>query len=185
MLLHTLNLDFCYSLNKLENDCFAHMPNLRRISICGTRVANLWTTSAALSRLTSLVELRFQNCECCKDTRSCPALSRERKDLACNRKGSPHSSEHSKSLQTTISVRNIAYCTTFQDESSRLVPAGVSLINCETRSITQNSTADRLIDKVSYTHQGISSLHQSYDAQAVSSGMSELQIEVRNSLLSY
>ncbi|XP_061948683.1 protein DWD HYPERSENSITIVE TO UV-B 1-like isoform X2 [Populus nigra] len=37
------------------------------------QVANLWTTTAALSKLPSLLELRFQNCLCCKDTGPCPA----------------------------------------------------------------------------------------------------------------
>lgn len=37
------------------------MPNLKCLSLCETRVANLWTTSAALAKLSSLVQLRFQN----------------------------------------------------------------------------------------------------------------------------
>lgn len=68
MQLHTLNLDFCSSLTSLEKDCFTCMPKLMRLSMCGTRIANLWTTRAALSRLPSLTELRFQNCICCEDT---------------------------------------------------------------------------------------------------------------------
>ncbi|KAL3526848.1 hypothetical protein ACH5RR_011504 [Cinchona calisaya] len=183
MLLHTINLDFCYSLNKLENDFFAHMPNLMRISICGTRVANLWTASAALSRLTSLVELRFQNCVCCKETGPCPALSKERIDLACDGTGERHLNEHSKSSQTTISVRNVAYRSTFQDGSTRLVPVGDSSKNCETHSITQNSTADRLVAKVSYNLHGISSMHLSSDAnlyQLVSHGKLEIEEESKS-----
>lgn len=43
--------------------------------MCETRVSNLWTTVAALSKLASLVELRFQNCLCCYDTGSCPVSS--------------------------------------------------------------------------------------------------------------
>nr|XP_016471033.1 PREDICTED: uncharacterized protein LOC107793237 isoform X1 [Nicotiana tabacum] len=75
MQLHTLNLDFCSSLTSLERDCFACMPKLMRLSICGTRIADMWTTRAALSRLPSLTELRFQNCICCKDTGPCLASS--------------------------------------------------------------------------------------------------------------
>lgn len=45
------------------------------LSMCETRVANLWTTIAALSKLPSLVELRFQKCLCCDDTGPCPASS--------------------------------------------------------------------------------------------------------------
>lgn len=71
MHMHTLNLDFCTSLSSMEKDCFTHMPNLIRLSMCATRVSNLWTTAAALSKLPSLLELRFQNCMCCKDTPPC------------------------------------------------------------------------------------------------------------------
>ncbi|KVI08953.1 uncharacterized protein LOC112518830 isoform X2 [Cynara cardunculus var. scolymus] len=71
MHMHTLNLDFCTSLSSMEKDCFTYMPNLVRLSMCATRVANLWTTAAALSKLPSLLELRFQNCLCCKDTAPC------------------------------------------------------------------------------------------------------------------
>lgn len=67
--LHTLNLDFCTSLASLQKDCFSCMPNLIRLSMCETRVANLWMTTASLSKLPSLVELRFQNYLCCKGER--------------------------------------------------------------------------------------------------------------------
>ncbi|KAJ4714773.1 WD repeat containing protein [Melia azedarach] len=73
MRLNALNLDFCTSLASLHEDCFSSMPNLMRLSMCETRIANLWTTTAALSKLPSLIELRFQNCLCCKDTGPCPA----------------------------------------------------------------------------------------------------------------
>lgn len=69
--LHTLNLDFCTSLTSLQKDCFSCLPNLMRLSMCETRISNLWTTSAALSKLPSLVELRFQNCLCCEGTGPC------------------------------------------------------------------------------------------------------------------
>ncbi|KAI6678120.1 hypothetical protein NL676_038916 [Syzygium grande] len=57
---HTLNLDYSTSLTSFHKDCFACMPNLKFLSMCETRIANLWTTTAALSKLPSLVELRFQ-----------------------------------------------------------------------------------------------------------------------------
>ncbi|KAL8541533.1 hypothetical protein ACS0TY_002707 [Phlomoides rotata] len=60
--MHTLNLDFSASLSGFREDCFSCMPNLRFLSLCGTTIANLWTTSAALAKLPSLVELRFQSC---------------------------------------------------------------------------------------------------------------------------
>ncbi|KAL6952385.1 hypothetical protein U1Q18_039176 [Sarracenia purpurea var. burkii] len=97
--LHTLNLDFCTSLTSLQKDCFACLPNLMRLSMCETRVANLWTTSAALSKLPLLVELRFQNCLCCKGTGPCPVSSSAIVDLpACDRTGSVEFSGH---LQTS------------------------------------------------------------------------------------
>ncbi|KAM7469332.1 hypothetical protein LguiA_007515 [Lonicera macranthoides] len=59
---------------EVVDDTFACMPNLVRLSRCETRVTNLWTTTAALSKLPSLVELRFQNCLRCNDTRPCTAI---------------------------------------------------------------------------------------------------------------
>ncbi|KAH1113552.1 hypothetical protein J1N35_006930 [Gossypium stocksii] len=81
MQLHTLNLDFCTSLTSLQKDCFSCMPNLMCLSMCETRVANLWTTTEVLSELPSLLELRFQNCFCCKDTGPCNLSSREKGSL--------------------------------------------------------------------------------------------------------
>lgn len=72
--LHTLSLDFCTSLASLQKDCFSGMPNLMRLSMCETRIANLMATTGALSKLPSLVELRFQSCLCCKDTGACSNL---------------------------------------------------------------------------------------------------------------
>uniref|UniRef100_A0A5B7C1Q0 U2A'/phosphoprotein 32 family A C-terminal domain-containing protein n=1 Tax=Davidia involucrata TaxID=16924 RepID=A0A5B7C1Q0_DAVIN len=75
MQIRTLNLDFSSSLTSFREDCFTCMPNLKCLSLCETRVGNLWTTSAALSKLPSLEELRFQNCMCCNNTGPCPASS--------------------------------------------------------------------------------------------------------------
>ncbi|CAA7393551.1 unnamed protein product [Spirodela intermedia] len=60
MRLHTLNLDFSASLSSIKEGCFSCMPNLKRLSMCGTQIAELCLTSAILSKLPSLVELRFQ-----------------------------------------------------------------------------------------------------------------------------
>ncbi|KAK1316796.1 hypothetical protein QJS10_CPA05g01262 [Acorus calamus] len=73
--LHTLNLDFSISLTSFREGCFSCMPNLMRLSMCETKITNLWTTSAVLSKLPSLIELRFQNCLCCYDTGPCPTSS--------------------------------------------------------------------------------------------------------------
>lgn len=64
MQIHTLNLDFSTSLTSFLEDCFTCMPNLICLSMCETRVANLWTTISALSKLSCLVELRFQKWLC-------------------------------------------------------------------------------------------------------------------------
>ncbi|KAG6789741.1 hypothetical protein POTOM_005865 [Populus tomentosa] len=75
MQIHTLNLDFSTSLASFQEDCFTCMPILTCLSMCETRVANLWTTIAALSKLSSLVELRFQKWICCNDSASPSASS--------------------------------------------------------------------------------------------------------------
>lgn len=49
--LRSLNLDFSSSLTSLRKDCFTCMPNLNCLSLCETRIANLWTTSSALLKL--------------------------------------------------------------------------------------------------------------------------------------
>ncbi|KAK7390962.1 hypothetical protein VNO78_19202 [Psophocarpus tetragonolobus] len=67
MHMHTLNLDFSSSLTSFQEDCFNCMPNLMRLSMCDTRITNLWTTVAALSKLPSLLELRFQYWQYCND----------------------------------------------------------------------------------------------------------------------
>lgn len=110
--LHTLALDFCSSLTRMEKDFYACMPNLMRLSLCGTRVADLWTTSAALSRLTCLVELRFQNCKYCKDTGPSPALLEGITDLHGISLSDPISDSGLVSSEMTnllIEVRNICF----------------------------------------------------------------------------
>ncbi|RZB43705.1 uncharacterized protein LOC114401360 isoform X2 [Glycine soja] len=67
MHIHTLNLDFSSSLTSFQEDCFNCMPNLMRLSMCDTQITNLWTTVAALSKLPSLIELRFQYLQYCND----------------------------------------------------------------------------------------------------------------------
>ncbi|CAJ1977363.1 unnamed protein product [Sphenostylis stenocarpa] len=67
MHMHTLNLDFSSCLTSFQEDCFNCMPNLMRLSMCDTRITNLWTTVAALSKLPSLIELRFQYWQYCND----------------------------------------------------------------------------------------------------------------------
>ncbi|XP_039036401.1 uncharacterized protein LOC120173249 [Hibiscus syriacus] len=70
MWLHSLNLDYSTTLSSFREDCFSCMPNLICLSMCETRISNLWTTIAAVSKLQSLEELRFQNWLCCNDVGS-------------------------------------------------------------------------------------------------------------------
>lgn len=64
--LHTLILDSNRILG-FGDGCFSCMPNLTYLSMCDTRVSDLWTATAALSKLPSLKELRFQIWICCSD----------------------------------------------------------------------------------------------------------------------
>lgn len=73
--MHTLNLDFSASLTSFREDCFSCMPSLKFLSLCETKISNLWTTSAALANLPSLVELRFQNCLYIRDEDHSPTSS--------------------------------------------------------------------------------------------------------------
>ncbi|XP_073386370.1 protein DWD HYPERSENSITIVE TO UV-B 1 isoform X2 [Physcomitrium patens] len=73
--LHTLKLDYCFPVTCLPLGCFSAMPKLTKLSMCGTKVMNLWTTSAALRKLSALRELRFQKCLCCQGTGQCAALA--------------------------------------------------------------------------------------------------------------
>ncbi|KAL8060688.1 hypothetical protein ABFX02_02G041000 [Erythranthe guttata] len=75
MNMHTLNLDFSASLTTFREDCFSCMPNLRSLSLCETKITNMWTTSAALAKLPLLDELRFQNCIHCSDSNSPTVVS--------------------------------------------------------------------------------------------------------------
>eukprot|EP00250_Pteridium_aquilinum_P015955 c22858_g1_i1 orf=126-2885(+) len=72
--LHTLILDFSVYLTDLPEGCFRATPNLAEVSMCETKVANLWTTCAALTKVPTLVELRFQSCKCCEGTGHCRSL---------------------------------------------------------------------------------------------------------------
>ncbi|XP_024005756.1 uncharacterized protein LOC18029531 isoform X2 [Eutrema salsugineum] len=67
--LHTLILDN-NRIHGFGEDCFSCMPKLTYLSICDSLVSDLWTTSAALLKLPSLKELRFQIWICCSDSQS-------------------------------------------------------------------------------------------------------------------
>lgn len=117
--LHTLNLDFCTSITSLDRDCFSCMPHLMRLSMCGTRVANLWTTTASVLKLPSLTELRFQNCLCCKDTGPCAASFGEKASIAFERLGSV--SLDMCSSNETSSVSNCAAAFQAEKECGKIL----------------------------------------------------------------
>ncbi|XP_022740700.1 uncharacterized protein LOC111292537 isoform X2 [Durio zibethinus] len=139
MQLHTLNLDFCTSLTTLQKDCFSCMPNLMCLSMCETRVANLWTTTAVLAKLPSLLELRFQNCLCCKDTGPCHLSSSEKEKL-----------ENKKPLSNMVNIFSyseelsvIGGCDTLQtstDETIGFVSLQESLMVPEVQKATDDSS---------------------------------------------
>ncbi|XP_011013111.1 PREDICTED: uncharacterized protein LOC105117876 isoform X4 [Populus euphratica] len=85
------------------------------------QVANLWTTTAALSKLPSLLELRFQNCLCCKDTGPCPASFGDKARIAFEKLGSAPS----------ISIRDATFQGFHAKENCRdlLSLTGSALIN--------------------------------------------------------
>lgn len=76
--LQSLNLDFSASLTSFREDCFTCMPNLKFLSLCETRITNLWTTCAALAKLPCLTELCFQNCLYLDLSGSCSSSSGEK-----------------------------------------------------------------------------------------------------------
>ncbi|VYS64856.1 unnamed protein product [Arabidopsis thaliana] len=65
--LHTLILDKNRIVGFGE-DCFSCMPKLTYLSMCDTLVSDLWTSAAALLKLPSLKELRFQIWISCSDS---------------------------------------------------------------------------------------------------------------------
>ncbi|CAN8327474.1 unnamed protein product [Cochlearia groenlandica] len=65
--LQTLILDNNRLLG-IGESCFSCMPKLTYLSMCGTPVSDLWTTTAALLKLPSLQELRFQIWVGCSDS---------------------------------------------------------------------------------------------------------------------
>lgn len=137
MRLHTLNLDFCTSLSGLQKDCFSCMPYLMRLSMCETRVANLWTTAAALSKLPSLVELRFQNCLCCKDTGPCPALSGDKARIHIPER-TPLNMGHYSEVPSTDTGDAACHVLCTKETDRDLLCLDDSKINCEIHSMADN-----------------------------------------------
>ncbi|XP_023634011.1 uncharacterized protein LOC17879667 isoform X2 [Capsella rubella] len=72
--LHTLVLDNNRIVGFGEG-CFSCMPKLTYLSMCDTLVSDLWTSAAALLKLPSLKELRFQIWISCSDSSSIKSQS--------------------------------------------------------------------------------------------------------------
>ncbi|XP_010315199.1 protein DWD HYPERSENSITIVE TO UV-B 1 isoform X1 [Solanum lycopersicum] len=135
--MHTLNLDFSASLTNFREDCFTCMPNLKFLSLCETRITNLWTTTAALAKLPALVELRFQHF--LQDDEA-------RKHAASDRRNDYWDSDH---MQTSIhdeapsvSGENIMY-RIFNEEDQYLNNTDMNLnMSSETEDSSDDSEVD-------------------------------------------
>lgn len=140
MQIHTLNLDFSSSLTSFQEDCFACMPNLMRLSMCETRISNLWTTTAALSKLPSLVELRFQNWLCCNDSGSCFVSS----SVKSNRKtdsGFPKTNPYIGGL--SVDLRELLDQNSSTEQVLRnMVSLSELIVNNDVQSMSEDSSDD-------------------------------------------
>lgn len=142
--IHTLNLDFSTSLTSFKEDCFTCMPNLMCLSMCETRIINLWTTIAALSKLPSLVELRFQTCLCFNDAGPSAASSDERSDGRtdfCESNSAPHIDASSVDISVITD-----YNSTTEEALRNLFSLNDVVINHESQSMIENSSDDSDVD---------------------------------------
>ncbi|PIN01343.1 Protein phosphatase 1, regulatory subunit [Handroanthus impetiginosus] len=168
--MHTLNLDFSASLTSFREDCFSCMPNLRFLSLCETRITNLWTTSSALAKLSSLVELRFQNCLYCRDVGYSTASSgneinegygSSHTDLGLHIELPSPSAEVYPQLQRSIYDEDMNDYDIFQD----------------VRSTNEDSSDDSEVD-FSGHHQDLSSIELLLDVRLGWDELADLQDEI-------
>lgn len=136
----TLNLDFSTSLTSFQEDCFACMPNLMRLSMCQTRISNLWTTTAALSKLPSLVDLRFQNWLCCNDAGPSFASS----SVTSNKKNNfskPNTNRYFGGL--SVNIHQLLNRNSSTEQVLRnMLSLGESVVNNEVQSMSEDSSDD-------------------------------------------
>ncbi|XP_076941365.1 protein DWD HYPERSENSITIVE TO UV-B 1-like [Bidens hawaiensis] len=140
--MHTLNLDFSPSLSTFGKDCFTCMPNLKCLSLCETKISNFWTTSASLAKLPNLIELRFQSCYCCIDSKACPVYF-----------GATSDEDTSFSLINETTEEHKDLLLNAEDELSNVFPIANNNSVDETVSESGEST-DSEVD-FSNTHPGI------------------------------
>lgn len=163
MQMHTLNLDFSASLTSFGKDCFACMPNLKCLSLCETKISNLWTTSASLAKLPSLIELRFQSCLCCDDTKACTRSFGSKSDEIISYNPIHETAEEDTDLYSNV-----------EDEMMNVF-GNYNPIH-ETLSDSGDST-DSEVD-FSNSHPGISSLEDFSYGSSVWSGLLDLPNEL-------
>ncbi|KAF5727277.1 hypothetical protein HS088_TW22G00967 [Tripterygium wilfordii] len=145
--MHTLILDFSRLLTSFQEDCFTCMPHLMFLSMCETRVTNLWTTIAALSKLPSLVELRFQNWLCC--TSQCSPTS-SGKTLDSQMHVSSPNTAISFSY-SSIGIGELTYHNSTAEESlGSVFPPNISDIEDEVQSSSEDSSNDSEADFLSH-----------------------------------
>lgn len=140
MQIHTLNLDFSTSLTSFREDCFSCMPNLTCLSMCETRITNLWTTIAALSKLPSLVELRFQNWLCCNDAGPSAASSDGRSDKKTD-VSQPKSAPYIGTSSIEIDIL-ADYNSSMDEALGNLFLLNDVVINDEVQSMIEDSSDD-------------------------------------------
>lgn len=120
------------------------MPNLTHLSLCETRITNLWTTIAALSKLPCLVELRFQNWLCCNDAGPSAASS----DGKSNNKtdfSQPNSSSYIRASSVDIGVLT-DYDSGTEEALRNLFSFEDVAINQEVQSMIEDSSDDSDVD---------------------------------------
>ncbi|WOK97827.1 hypothetical protein Cni_G06535 [Canna indica] len=179
MYLNSLNLDFSVHLTSFHINCFSCMPKLMQLSMCETRVANLWMASAALSKLTSLAELRFQNCLCCYDTGPCPKLGAIGKGFqkSCTNK-QPFTSSGSQSVANKKNLeQNIKHFTNARFVS--FCSETISLINHDLLESTSEILSDDSDPEFPTAAQGIHTLRNISDTFPQIDGQNNSNILVR------
>lgn len=136
--IHTLNLDFSTSLTSFREDCFTCMPNLVCLSMCETRIANLWTTTAALSKLPSLAELRFQKWLCSNDAGPSSVSSDGRSD---NRSycSQPKSAPYIGASSVDIGIPT-DHNSAMEEALGNLISLNDPIINNEAESMIEDSS---------------------------------------------
>ncbi|KAI3523977.1 hypothetical protein L1887_02537 [Cichorium endivia] len=176
MQMRTLNLDFSASLTNFGKDCFSCMPSLKSLSLCETKVSNLWTTSASLAKLPSLIELRFQSCLCCDDTRACPRSFGPKTDDVTSSSLVDHGIEKITPFLTTEDDSSLF--SNVEDELFNVFPVGNYNYNSVRENVSESDdSTDSEVD-FSNTHPGIKLLEDFTYGPGVWNGLLDLPNEI-------